>query len=70
VKACERVEVSGFVPKFFSILIESELFGNPRERPSFDDVSDALKLHAFRIADGVNSNEVSAFVNLVESSET
>jgi hypothetical protein len=33
-------------------------------------MSDALKKNHFRIAEGVDSDEVSAFVSLVESSET
>jgi hypothetical protein len=70
VNACERVEIPGFVPEFVSRLIESGLSANPRERPSFDDISEALKKNYFRITDGVDSDDVSAFVSLVESSET
>jgi hypothetical protein len=61
----ERVEMPGFI----SVLIESGLSTNPQERPSFDDISEALKENCFRIADGVDSNEVSAFPSFVESSE-
>jgi hypothetical protein len=68
--ACERVEIPRFIPEFVSGLIESGLSANPRERPSFDDISEALNKNAFRIADAVESAEVSAFVSLVESSET
>jgi serine/threonine protein kinase len=70
VNACERVEIPGFVPEFVSVFIESGLSANPRERPSFDDISEALKTNDFRIADGVDVDEVSAFVSLMESSET
>jgi hypothetical protein len=70
VSAWERVEIPGFVPEFVSGLIESGLSANPRERPSFDDIYEALKKNYFRITDGVDSEEVSAFVSLVESSET
>jgi serine/threonine protein kinase len=70
VNACERVEIPGFVPEFVSVLIVSGLSANPRERPSFDDISEVQKENYFRIADGVDSGEVSAFVSLVESSET
>jgi serine/threonine protein kinase len=70
VNVCERVEIPGFVPKFVSGLIVSGLSANPRERPPFDDISETLKESYFRIADGVASGEVSAFVSLVESSET
>jgi hypothetical protein len=70
VNAYERVEIPGFVPEFISVLIESGLSANPREKPSFDDISEALKENNFKIADGVDSDEVSAFVSLVECSET
>jgi hypothetical protein len=70
VSARERLEIPGFVPKFVSGLIESGLSANPRERPSFDDISETLKENYFRIADGVDSDEVSAFVISLECSET
>jgi hypothetical protein len=70
VNACERVESPGFVPTFIYVLIELGLSADPRERPSFDDIFEALEGNAFMIADGVDSDEVSAFVSLVESSET
>jgi hypothetical protein len=68
--ACPRVEISGFVPEFVSVFIESGLSANPRDKPSFSDIFEALKNNSFRIADGVDSDEVSSFVSLVESSET
>jgi hypothetical protein len=40
--ACERVDIPGFVPEFVSELMESGLSVNPREKPSFDDISEAL----------------------------
>jgi serine/threonine protein kinase len=70
VNAYEWIVIPGFVPKFVCDLIESGLSGNTRERPSFDDISEALKENYFRITDGVDSDEVSAFVSVVESSET
>jgi hypothetical protein len=70
VNACECVEIPGFVPEFVSVLIESGLSANPRERPSFNDISEIMKENNFRITGGVDSDEVSAFVSLVESSET
>jgi hypothetical protein len=70
VNACERVEIPGFGPEFVYRLIESGLSGNPQERPSFDTISEVLKRNYFRITDGVDIEEVSAFVSLVESSET
>jgi hypothetical protein len=70
VNACERVEIPGFVPEFVAELIESGPSANIRERDSFDDISEILKKNYVRITDGVDSDEVSAFVQLVESSET
>jgi hypothetical protein len=70
VNACERIDIPGSIPEFVSVLIESRLSANPRERPSFNDIFDALKKNCFKIAGGVDSDEVSAFVSLVESSET
>jgi serine/threonine protein kinase len=67
VNARERAEIPAFVPEFVSALIKSGLSANPRERPSFNDISEALKENCFRIADAVDSDEVSAFVSLVES---
>jgi serine/threonine protein kinase len=69
VNVYERVEIPGFVPKFVSGLIESGPSANPRERHSFDDISEVLTKNCFRITDEVDSDEVSAFVSLVESSE-
>jgi hypothetical protein len=54
--ACQSIEIPGFA--------------NPRERLSFNDISEALKAKHFRITDGIDLNDVSAFVSLVESSET
>jgi hypothetical protein len=67
--ACECIEIPGFVPEFVSQLIEPGLSANPGERPSFEDVSEALQNNYFRIADEVDSDEVSSFVSLVESTE-
>jgi serine/threonine protein kinase len=50
--AYERVEIPRFVPEFVSMLIEPGLSAHPSERPSFNDVSKALKKNYFRIADG------------------
>jgi serine/threonine protein kinase len=69
VNACEPVEIPGFVPTFVSVLIESGLSTNPSKRPSFKDVSEALRKSYFRIADEIGSDKVSALVNLLESSE-
>jgi hypothetical protein len=69
INGCERVEIPGFVPSFISMLVESGLSTNSSKIPSFNNVSEALNKNYFSIADGVDSNEVSAFVSLVESSE-
>jgi hypothetical protein len=58
VNACERVEIPGLVSKFVSVLIGSGLSANPREKISFDDTSETLKKNYFKIADGVDSDEV------------
>jgi hypothetical protein len=67
VNVCERLEIPGFVPKFLSVVIEPSLSSNPSERPSFNDMSEVLKKDYFRIADGVDSDEISVFINLMES---
>jgi hypothetical protein len=69
VDTCERIAIPRFVPEFVSVLIESRLSANPRDRPSFDDISDVQNKNSFRIADGVDSNEVCAFRSFVQSSE-
>jgi serine/threonine protein kinase len=69
VNVCERVDIPGFIPELASVLIESGL-SDSQKSPSFNAISDVLKEKYFRIADGVDSDEVSSFVRLVESSET
>jgi hypothetical protein len=70
VNVCERVDIPGFVLEFVSVLSESGLSANPRERHSFNDISEALKENSFSIADRIDLDEVSAFVSFIESSET
>jgi hypothetical protein len=65
-----HLEIPGFVPEFISVLIESRLSIKPWKRPSFNDISEALKENDFRIADRIDSDEASAFASLIESSET
>jgi hypothetical protein len=67
VSACEYVEVPGFVLEFVSKLIDSGLSANPRERSSFHDISGALEENCFTIADSVDSDEILAFVDFVQS---
>jgi serine/threonine protein kinase len=59
-----------FVPAFVTRLIKSGLSIDPSARPSFDTIIEELKTNSFRIADDVNSDEVSSFVNSVELSES
>jgi serine/threonine protein kinase len=61
--------IPGFVPDFVSELIQSGLSTYPNNRPSFDDIIEKLKWNSFRIAEEVDSEEVSAFVSSVESSD-
>jgi hypothetical protein len=70
VDAYGRFDIPQFILPFLSIPIESRLFPNTREASSFDDASESLKENYFRIADGVDSDEVSAFVRIIESSGT
>jgi hypothetical protein len=66
----ECAEILGFVPEFVSALIKSGLSAYLREIFSFNDISEALKKNYFKIVDGVDFNKFSAFINLVEFSET
>jgi serine/threonine protein kinase len=61
--------IPGFVPGFVVRLIRSGLSTNPNARPSFNDIVEVLENNRFRIAEEVDSEEVSAFVSSVESSE-
>jgi exonuclease V gamma subunit len=51
------------------MIIESGLFPISERRFSFNDILEILKMNKFQIEDGVDSAEVSAFVNWVESAE-
>jgi hypothetical protein len=57
------------IPYFVSTMIESCLCPISSTDYSFDMILNILKQNNFRIEDGVDSAEVSAFVNWVESAE-
>jgi hypothetical protein len=57
------------IPDFVSRIIKSGLSLMPGTSYSFNTILEILKYNNFRIEDGVDSAEVSAFVNLVESVE-
>jgi hypothetical protein len=55
------------IPNFVAEMIETVLWST--SRPSFHDILEILKSEEFKIEDGVDSAEVFAFVNWVESTE-
>jgi serine/threonine protein kinase len=57
------------IPDFVSIIIKSGLSARSRTRYSFNTIWEILKQNEFKIEDGVDSAEVSAFVSWVESAE-
>jgi hypothetical protein len=57
------------VPEFISEIIREELSPNSGSKKSFLDIFNILKRNEFRIFNGVNSDEVSEFVNRVELAE-
>jgi serine/threonine protein kinase len=57
------------IPDFVSKIIKSGLSPKSGRSYSFDAILDILKQNNFQIEDGVDSMEVSAFVNWVESAE-
>jgi hypothetical protein len=64
-----EISVPRDIPRFFSEIIERNLWLKSGNKFSFKDIFEILKRHEFRIEDGVDSAEVSAFVNWVESAE-
>jgi hypothetical protein len=67
-----RVNALKFQELFRSLFLCSLSQDCPQihERHSFNDISESLKENCSRRADGVDSNEVSAFASLVEYTET
>jgi serine/threonine protein kinase len=57
------------VPRFFSEIIERGLFSDTRTGESMVNIFNTLQENGFKILDDVDSDEVSTFVNWVESSE-
>jgi hypothetical protein len=57
------------IPDFVSKIIESGLSPISGRRYSFNTSLEILKQNDFQIEDGVDSTEVSGFVNWVESAE-
>jgi hypothetical protein len=57
------------VPEFVSKIIREELSSNSGSGKSFRDIFNILKDNNFQIVHGVNSAEVSVFVNQVELTE-
>jgi serine/threonine protein kinase len=57
------------VPMFVSEIIREELSSNSKSGKSFGDIFDILKQNKFQIVRGVDSAEVSMFVNRVELAE-
>jgi serine/threonine protein kinase len=57
------------VPMFVSEIIRRELSSNSESRRSFGDIFDILKQNEFQIVRGVDSAEVSVFVNQIELAE-
>jgi hypothetical protein len=65
----EHRERGSDVPKFVSEIIERKMFEGIRIGESMVNIFNTLHQNGFKIVDGVDSDEVSAFVNWVESSE-
>jgi hypothetical protein len=61
--------IAALVPYFVSQLTWSELSTDPDDQLTFDDIIEVLKRARFRIAEEVDSGEISAFVRSVESSK-
>jgi hypothetical protein len=57
------------IPRFVSKIIKTGRWLKSATKCSFNNIFEILKRNEFRIEDGVDSTEVSAFVNWVESAE-
>jgi hypothetical protein len=64
-----EISIPTGIPAFVSRIIESGLSPISTTYYSFDTILELLKQNNFQIEDGVDSAEVSAFVNWVESTE-
>jgi uncharacterized protein (DUF362 family) len=57
------------IPGFVSAIIEEGQSPLSAAKPSFADISQSLQANGFAILAGIDSAEVCAFVDLIESSE-
>jgi hypothetical protein len=64
-----EISIPTGIPAFISRIIESGLSPISRTCCSFNTILNILKENKFKIEDGVDSAEVSAFVSWVESAE-
>jgi hypothetical protein len=67
--ATGAASIPASVPDFVTKIIKLGLDRTSDEGYSFDDIFEILKKNNFQIEDGVDSEEVSAFVSWVESAE-
>jgi serine/threonine protein kinase len=67
--AQDETSIPTGIPNFVSQIIETGLKMTSKTKCSFHDIFEILKRNDFRILDDVDSAEVSAFVNWVESTE-
>jgi hypothetical protein len=67
--ATGETPIPSWIPPFVSQIIELKFMPPSEIRCSFHDIFETLKENEFRIEDDVDSAEVSAFVNWVESVE-
>jgi hypothetical protein len=64
-----ETSISGEIPKWVSEIIAAELWSKSDKQLSFCKIFSILREHGFRIMEGVDSAEVSAFSNWVEAAE-
>jgi serine/threonine protein kinase len=64
-----NISIPWNIPRFVSEIIKAGLKSKSENKYSFNNIFDILKQNMFRMANDVNSAEVWAFVNWVESSE-
>jgi hypothetical protein len=65
----DELAVPRHIPTFVATMIKSGFDPTSETGDSFNDIPDILKTNNFRIEDNVNSADVSAFANWVESAE-
>jgi serine/threonine protein kinase len=67
--AQSEISIPTGTSNFVSMIVESQLCSTSTPRYSFNDILEILKQNNFKIEEGVDSAEVSRFVNWVESAE-